>query len=272
MNAQVFLGLGSNLGDRLEMLSRALHAIDALEETNVLAVSHAVESEPWGVTDQPLFANAVARIATALPADRLLDSLKDIELALGREKAERYGPRAIDIDIELYGDEEWETPDLVLPHPRAAERDFVVTPLLEVAPDVRWPDGSSVSRDGATQGRVTGVLGPVPGYEDRTPMTAGGVSGTMVDGPWEEVASTRFNVSGGLTYATELRFSAAILEQEGIPYAWDPLPPAEEYNLYLMPRTYRLLVPAPMAARARKLLAEVRVGRIIEPGSDASDL
>lgn len=268
MHTQVFLGLGSNLGDRIGMLRRALDALDALESTTVLAVSYAVESEPWGVTDQPLFANAVARLGTAIPADRLLGFIKEIELALGRETTERYGPRAIDIDIVLFGDEEWETPDLVVPHPRAAEREFVVTPLLEIAPEVRWPDGSPITRERATEGRVTRVLGVIPGYEDRTPMTSGGVTQAALDGPWEEVASTRFNLSGGLTYAMELRFDAAVLEQEGIPYAWDPRPPAEEYNLYLMPRMYRLLVPAQMAERARELLAAVRAGRIIEPESD----
>ncbi|MBN2848227.1 MAG: 2-amino-4-hydroxy-6-hydroxymethyldihydropteridine diphosphokinase [Coriobacteriia bacterium] len=271
MNTQVFLGLGSNLGDRLEMLRRALDAIDALDTTTVLAVSRAVESEPWGVTDQPSFANAVARIGTALPADRLLGLLQEIEVGLGREKTARYGPRAIDIDIVLYGDDEWDTPELVVPHPRFAERDFVVTPLLEVDPEVRWPDGTPVTRDGATQGRVTGVLGAVPGYEDRTPVVSAGVWETPIEGPWEEVAATRFSVSGGLTYSTELRFDAAVLEQEGIPYAWDPLPPAEEYNLYLMPRTYRLLVPERMAAHARTLLAEVRAGRIIDPEADFTE-
>ncbi|MHB1135349.1 MAG: 2-amino-4-hydroxy-6-hydroxymethyldihydropteridine diphosphokinase [Coriobacteriia bacterium] len=270
MNTQAFLGLGSNLGDRLEMLRRALDAIDAFDSTTVLAVSHVVESEPWGITDQPLFANAVARIGTSLSADRLLGLLQETEIALGREKTERNGPRAIDIDIVLYGDEEWETPDLVVPHPRFAERDFVVTPLLDVDPEVRWPDGSPVTRERATEGRVTRVIGAIPGYEDRTPMVSGGVSETPLEGPWEEVASTRFNVSGGLTYATELRFDAAILEQEGIPYAWDPLPPAEEYNLYLMPRLYRLLVPAPMAGQARELLAAVHSSDIIDPDADAT--
>lgn len=268
MNTRVFLGLGSNLGDRLDMLRRALDSVDALEGTTVLTVSSAVESEPWGVTGQPRFANVVARIGTALPADRLLESLQEIELALGRRKAERYGPRSIDIDIVLYGDEEWETPTLTVPHPRMAERDFVVTPLLQVAPGVRWPDGAPITPERATEGRVVGVLGPVPGYEDRTPMSADGDVRTPLEGPWEEVSSTRFNLSGGLTYATELRFDAAVLEQEGIPYAWDPLPPAEEYNLYLMPRTYRLLVPASVAGHARELLAAVRAGRVVEPGDD----
>ncbi|MDY0340351.1 MAG: 2-amino-4-hydroxy-6-hydroxymethyldihydropteridine diphosphokinase [Coriobacteriia bacterium] len=271
MNTQVFLGLGSNVGDRLETLRRALDAIDALDTTTVLAVSHVVESEPWGVTGQPLFANAVARIGTSLPADRLLGFLQEIELALGREKTERYGPRAIDIDIVLYGDEEWETPDLVVPHPRLFERDFVVTPLLEVDPDVCWPDGTPVNRERATEGRVTRVIGTTPGYEDRTSMMSGGTAETSVDGSWEVVASTRFSISGGLTYATELRFDAAILEQEGIPYAWDPLPPAEEYNLYLMPRAYHLLVPVSMAGQARELLALVHASGVIDPDTDTVD-
>lgn len=268
MSVHAFLALGSNLGDRLGSLRSALDAIEAVDTTNVLAVSNVVESEPWGVTDQPPFANAVARVVTSVRADTLLAALQEIEDSLGRVRAGRYGPRAIDIDIVLYGDEEWDTPALTIPHPRAAERDFVVTPLLEIAPDVTWPDGSPVMRERAVHGRVTRVIGPVPGYEDLTPIaaSAGEHTAPPVEGPWVEVSSRRFSVSGGLTYAAELRFDAAVLEQEGIPYAWDPVPPAEEYNLYLMSRVYRLLVPEPLAAQARALLARVRSAPIVPEG------
>lgn len=270
MSVHAFLALGSNLGDRLEMVRRALEAIEAIDTTNVLAVSNVVESEPWGVTEQPPFANAVARVVTSVRADTLLTALQGIEGSLGRVRSERYGPRAIDIDIVLYGDEEWDSPELVIPHPRAAERDFVVTPLLEIAPDATWPDGTPITAERAVHGRVTRVLGPVPGFGDLTPIAsvAGAHTAPLAEGPWVEVSSQRFSVSGGLTYAAELRFDAAVLEQEGIPYAWDPVPPAEEYNLYLMSRVYRLLVPEPLAARARALLARVRSAPIVpEDGS-----
>jgi 2-amino-4-hydroxy-6-hydroxymethyldihydropteridine diphosphokinase len=272
MSVHAFLALGSNLGDRLDTLRRALDAIEAIDTTNVLAVSNVVESEPWGVTEQPPFANAVARVVTSVRADTLLAALQEIEEALGRVRAERYGPRAIDIDIVLYGDEEWDTPDLVIPHPRAAERDFVVTPLLEIAPGATWPDGAPVTAERAVHGRITRVLGPVPGYADLTPVTttAGAHTAPLAEGPWVEVSSRRFNLSGGLTYAAELRFDASVLEQEGIPYAWDPVPPAEEYNLYLMSRVYRLLVPEPLAAQARTLLARVRSAPIV-PERDSGE-
>jgi len=262
MSADVFLGLGCNLGDRMTALKRALDGIAALDATYVLSVADVVESEPWGVTGQPAFANTVARVDTAIPADRLLVALKELEVELGRTEGVRYGPRVIDIDILLYGDEEWETPTLTVPHPRLAERDFVVTPLLQIAPRVRLPDGSAITRERATEGRVIRVLGPVPGYEERTPSSAPGYD-ARDDDSWEQVASSQFSVAGGLTYATQLRFEASVLEQEGIPIAWDPLPPAEEYNLYLMPRTYKLLVPARYADRARALLDELRAARAV---------
>jgi 2-amino-4-hydroxy-6-hydroxymethyldihydropteridine diphosphokinase len=160
-----FVGLGSNVGDRLENLSSALRAIAALDGVHVLDVSRAYESEPWGVAEQPLFTNAVARLDVRRGADALLAALKGIEEEMGRLPSERFGPRVIDLDVLLYGDEEWAACDLVLPHPRLLERDFVVTPLLEIAPLVTLPDGTRVTAEGATAGRVVGDLGPVPGFE-----------------------------------------------------------------------------------------------------------
>lgn len=273
-----YVGLGSNLGDRLANLRRALDAIGGLDETRVISVSNAVESEPWGVTDQPPFANAVARIATAIPADRLLGLLEDIEAALGRVPGERYGPRLIDLDVLLYGDDEWDTPELTVPHPRLADRDFAVSPLLEIAPHAEWPDGSPVTRDRATQGRITSGLGPVPGYEDVTPPP-GGWTGPQRFGAdfagWEEIASRRFAVGVGTSFAMDLLFDAAVLEQEGIPIGWDPMPPQLEYSPWALPRTYRLLVPPTMAARARELLADVHAAQPVldeppEPDSDGA--
>lgn len=273
-----YVGLGSNLGDRLANLRAALLAIEALDETRVVSVSGVVESVPWGVSDQPLFANAVARVATAYPADRFLPALKEIEAVLGRTPGERNGPRVIDLDILLFGDDEWQTPELTVPHPRLAERDFAVTPLLEIAPYAEWPDGSPLTRERATEGRIISALGPVPGFEEITPPV-GGWSGPQRYGAefvaWEEVASRRFSAGQGTSFALDLLFDASVLEQEGIPYGWDPLPPQEEYSPWALPRTYQLLVPPPLAARARELLAAVARARPVPEGDpdlpDTSD-
>ena len=271
MNTDAYIGLGSNMGDRLANLSHALVAMSALEGVHVIAVANAVESQPWGVSEQPPFANAVARVGTALRADQMLVALKDIEVRLGRRGGPRYGPRIIDLDILLFGDEEWDTPDLVIPHPRLAERDFAVTPLLEVAPQAAWPDGSPVTRDAATEGRISGALGPVPGFEQITPPPGGWVTAGRPEGTgWEEVANSVFVAGRGLSFSTQLMFDAAVLEQEGIPVAWDPMPPGEEYSPWALPRLYRLLVPAAFADRARRVLVEARSGEILPP--DASDI
>jgi 2-amino-4-hydroxy-6-hydroxymethyldihydropteridine diphosphokinase len=160
----VYIGLGSNLGDRTGSIAAALRELATVPGVHVLAVSHAYESEPWGVTDQPRFANAVARLDVRGEADAFLAVLKDVEERLGRVSGERFGPRVIDLDVLLFGDEEWDSPELVVPHPRMLGRDFVVTPLLEIAPDVALPDGTPVTRLHATAGPVVGDLGPVPGF------------------------------------------------------------------------------------------------------------
>lgn len=164
---QAFIGLGSNVGDRVGTIAAALRELAATPGVHVLDVSGVVESEPWGVEDQPLFANAVARLDVRGQADTFLAILKDIEERLGRRSEERYGPRPIDVDILLFGDEEWDSPDLTLPHPRLLERDFAVTPLLRIAPGVVLPDGAPVTHERALAGRVVGELGPVPGFGGR---------------------------------------------------------------------------------------------------------
>lgn len=181
---RAFIGLGANLGDRLATLSRALDAIGELPDTRVAAVSDAVESEPWGVADQPPFANAVALVETSLTPDGLLDGLQRIESTLGRVRTVRNGPRTIDLDILLFGETRIDTPRLTVPHPRLAERAFVVEPLLALAPGVRLPDGTPITRDGARAGRVTGLLGPVPGYgrADAAPASGGCADGRCTGG------------------------------------------------------------------------------------------
>lgn len=133
---RVFLGLGSNLRDRDAALRGALERIGGLPGTEIVRVSSFIETEPWGVEEQPPFLNAVAEIRTALPPRELLAALKEIERELGRVPGPRWGPRQIDVDLLLYGARTVQEPDLVVPHPRLLEREFVCGPLGEIAPEV----------------------------------------------------------------------------------------------------------------------------------------
>jgi 2-amino-4-hydroxy-6-hydroxymethyldihydropteridine diphosphokinase len=128
-----YIGLGSNLGDRREMISRAL------EQLHPRRVSTIVETEPWGVADQPRFLNAVAEIETDLEPAELLDRLLDVERGLGRVRKEKWGPRTIDLDLLLYGDRRIASDSLSVPHPRLPERKFVLEGLAELCPDRTVP-------------------------------------------------------------------------------------------------------------------------------------
>ena len=136
---RVWLGLGGNLGNRLAHLQAAL---DALREDGVAidAVSHVYDTAPWGITEQPRFANLAASGMSALPAPALLRLCKRIEAEQGRDfTAPRNSPRPIDIDILLIEGETAAEPDLVVPHPAMHERAFVLVPLAEIAPDLVHP-------------------------------------------------------------------------------------------------------------------------------------
>lgn len=137
--ATAYLGLGSNLGDRAATLHAALEAIAAGGLGTVEAVSSWMETEPVGVTEQPMFLNGAARIQTSLAPETLLAGLKRIERDLGRQPRERWGPREIDIDILFYDDLRLETPALTLPHPRLQDRLFALEPLCELTPGLRHP-------------------------------------------------------------------------------------------------------------------------------------
>ena len=140
---RAFVGLGSNLGEREATLWKALEGLGATEGIQVLAVSSFRETDPVGGVDQPRFVNAVAGLETSLSPRELLERLLDVERSLGRDRAveERWGPRTLDLDLLLYGGEAIDEPGLEVPHPRLAERAFVLEPLLELDPDLRLPDG-----------------------------------------------------------------------------------------------------------------------------------
>ena len=136
----VYLGLGSNLGDRRRNLEAAIEALRAHPQITVSAVSSFLETEPvGGPPGQGEFLNAAAEIETDLAPEALLEELKRIERALGRKPGPRWGPRQMDLDILLYGETILETDSLVIPHPRLRERRFVLAPLAEIAPDARDP-------------------------------------------------------------------------------------------------------------------------------------
>ncbi len=132
-----YLGLGTNMGDRKENLRNALDAI--AEKMTVCERSSLYETAAWGYTDQPDFLNQVIKVETSLTPLRLLNFLKKTEVELGRVANFRYGPRQIDVDILFYDDIVKNTGRLQIPHPRLAERAFVLVPLNEIAPGLRHP-------------------------------------------------------------------------------------------------------------------------------------
>ena len=134
---RAFVGLGSNLGDREGTIRAALDALGAEEGIEVVAVSTLRETEPVGVGPQPLFLNGAAELETALGARELLDRLLETERRFGRERIPgEHGPRTLDLDLLLYGDERIDEPGLTVPHPRLHERTFVLEPLAELDPQL----------------------------------------------------------------------------------------------------------------------------------------
>ena len=141
--SRAYIGMGSNMGDRLENLKAALMALSAaLPEIVLIAKSGVYGSEPVGMTDQPDFLNAVVAVETTLDPKALLAFLHEVEIERGRQRITRWGPRTLDLDILMYGDVQMDDPDLTIPHPRLLERRFVLEPLLEIAPGARLPDGT----------------------------------------------------------------------------------------------------------------------------------
>lgn len=133
----LFLGLGTNLGERMVNLAQALSLLPPA--VTVLRCSPVYETPPWGITDQPAFLNMVCEVESGLQPPALLDRLKFLEEKMGREKTVRYGPRLIDLDILFYADQVYKDDRLEIPHPRLSERAFVLAPLADLAPDFKHP-------------------------------------------------------------------------------------------------------------------------------------
>jgi 2-amino-4-hydroxy-6-hydroxymethyldihydropteridine diphosphokinase len=141
-----YVALGANLGDREATLRAALELLDAHEAISVEAVSSLRDTEPVGLEEQPRFLNGAARLTTTLTPRTLLDVLLEVERRLGRTReGVRFGPRTVDLDLLLHGDERLAEPGLTVPHPRLHERPFVLEPLHELAPDLVVPGRGPVA-------------------------------------------------------------------------------------------------------------------------------
>ena len=143
MNDRVraWVGLGSNLEDPLQQLARAVTGLATLPRSALLDQSPFYRSRPMGPQDQPDFVNGVVLLETALPPHELLDHLQRLEQDHGRVRLRRWGPRTLDLDLLLYGDQVIATDRLTVPHPGLTERDFVLRPILDIDRDAILPDG-----------------------------------------------------------------------------------------------------------------------------------
>jgi 2-amino-4-hydroxy-6-hydroxymethyldihydropteridine diphosphokinase len=144
--AEAALGLGTNLGDREAALARAVALLEQMPDIEVTAISGLYSSAPWGVEDQPDFLNLCVLIETGLGPLQLLHACKAVEAELGRQERLRWGPREMDVDVLLMAGVEMDTEMLAIPHPRIAERRFVLEPLAEIAPDWALEDGTVTSK------------------------------------------------------------------------------------------------------------------------------
>ncbi|NIF33137.1 2-amino-4-hydroxy-6-hydroxymethyldihydropteridine diphosphokinase [Enterobacter sp. Cy-643] len=141
-----YIALGSNQASPLEQVSSALDALAAIPESRMVATSSFYRTPPLGPQDQPDYLNAAVVLDTNLSAEALLDHTQRIELEHGRvRKAERWGPRTLDLDLMLFGDEVIHTERLTVPHYDMKNRAFMLVPLLEIAPECRFPDGQSIA-------------------------------------------------------------------------------------------------------------------------------
>jgi 2-amino-4-hydroxy-6-hydroxymethyldihydropteridine diphosphokinase len=155
-----YIGLGSNLGDRMGHLRAAVKSLSA-RGLEPAALSSVYESDALG-PPQPDYLNAVVSVSTSLTPRELLEALKAIEAELGRHHTERWGPREIDLDLLLYGDEMLEDEGLTVPHPEMTRRSFVLLPLLEIAPDLDLPSGEPATAFLERDPPGIHKLGPLP--------------------------------------------------------------------------------------------------------------
>lgn len=137
---RAYIGIGANLGNRADTIRRALELLGEQEGIEVVGVSTLRETDPVGYLEQTRFLNGAAAVETELPPRELLERLLGVEAALGRERTgPRFGPRTIDLDLLVYGDEEVAERGLTVPHPRLAERRFALEPLAELNPELHVP-------------------------------------------------------------------------------------------------------------------------------------
>lgn len=134
-----FIGIGSNLSDPRAQVLKAIDALSSINGARTIRVSSLYQSAPFGSVDQPDFINAVAELACELDVRSLFRELQSIEAAHGRVRAERWGPRVIDLDLLVFGAAVVNDEDLIVPHPGIADRNFVLLPLQEIAPDLEIP-------------------------------------------------------------------------------------------------------------------------------------
>jgi len=134
-----YIGLGGNLEDPIAQVTGAFQLLGTIPDTQLISKSSLYRSAPFGPVEQPDFVNAVAKIHTSLAAPALLEQLQQIEASQGRIREMHWGPRVLDLDLLLFGDEKIDEPKLTVPHPGIAERNFVLLPLREIAPELLIP-------------------------------------------------------------------------------------------------------------------------------------
>lgn len=163
----VYLGVGTNLGDRRSHIDHAVDRLSGLPGSRLVAVATVIETGPVGPIEQGGYLNTVVAIETSLSPLDLLDHLHAIERERGRDRAseQRWGPRTLDLDILLYGDQRVDEPGLIVPHKRLGERAFVLVPLAELAPELRVPGTGHTVRE---------LLAALPGDETGQHASAGG--------------------------------------------------------------------------------------------------
>jgi hypothetical protein len=180
---------------------------------------------------------------------------------MGRVREQENGPRLIDLDILLFGDEERDSEALVLPHPRIAERAFVILPLLEIEPSVTLPDGSPLKLETATVGAVRRVAGPLPDLDE-------GMEVPVEPTEWAAVAQSEDVADRISGFDAALRLKAEVLRDEGIPVAWEPYEPGLDIDPFGAMIIFRIMVPVAEEERAKTLLAALADSVPIDESDD----